>query len=650
MIGIRVALTWYKKCLVALAGLALAATARASDADIVAARDAAQRGNVKALETLSARTSGHLLESYPAFWLLMATLDKASPEVIRDFLARHADGPLADTLRREWLRGLGAARQWDAFRQEYPALAQEDVEITCYSLQERVESGDAEVLRETRQLWLSGREAPASCTPPFEAAAREHLIGSPEVWERIRRLLAAGLVKDARRANAFLAGKEQMNEKALERAQANPGRYLSGEKSRHPTRATRELLLFAISRLARENPEEAAAQLRLRAAVLGTDDTRYGWAQIAHAAAQALDPRALEWFAEAGEGPFTAAQLRWKVRSALRAGDWPSVRAAVNLMSPEEARAPAWRYWLARALAEEGARPASEAILKSLAGEHHFYGLLAAEDLSVVATPAWTVVPVTEEDIARVRAIPAVGRAIALYRLDLNAEAFREWIFGLRAMDDRGLLAASEVAAQAGLPDRAIGAADRTTSFHDFTRRYPVAHQEPLAAAARQWHVDEALLFGIIRQESRFNAAARSRAGAVGLMQLMPATARWVARQIPVQPYRPALLAQPEINVTMGAYYFHRVLADLRDPVLATAGYNAGPGRAKRWRGAKPLEGAIYVESIPFDETRDYVKKVMTNTWFYTHRLTGRAASLRTLMGTVPGREARDAADVASIP
>ena len=648
-------MTFFKNCLLALACLALscpalAAAAPGSDADILAARDAAQRGNLKALESLRARTAGHPLESYPAYWLLAATLDKATPEAVRAFLAKHADGPLADALRREWLRSLGAAQQWDLFRQEYPALAQEDIEITCYSLHERLARGDAEALREARALWLAGREAPASCMPPFEAAARERLIGPPEAWERIRKLLAAGLANDARRANAFLSAKEQMNEKALAHAQADPGRYLAGEKSRIPTRATHELLLFAVARLARARPDEAAKHLQAHAAVLGPDDARCGWAQIGYAAAQMHHPRALEWYEQAGEGPFTDAQLQWKARAALRAGDWAAVRAAVNLMSPEEAREPAWRYWLARALAKEGARPAAEATLKPLARERHFYGLLAAEDLGTVENPDWSARPVTEEEIARVRAIPAVGRAIALYRLEMNQEAFREWVFGLRAMDDRGYLAASEVAAQAGLADRAIGAAERTASLHDLARRYPTPHRESLAAASRQWNVDEALIFGIIRQESRFNAAARSRAGAMGLMQLMPATARWVAKQIPVQPYRPALLAQPEVNVAMGTYYFHRVLADLNDPVLATAGYNAGPGRAKRWRDAKPLEGAIYAESIPFNETRDYVKKVMANAWFYSHRLTGRTASLRALMGTVPGRGANEAASVVALP
>jgi soluble lytic murein transglycosylase len=131
-------------------------------------------------------------------------------------------------------------------------------------------------------------------------------------------------------------------------------------------------------------------------------------------------------------------------------------------------------------------------------------------------------------------------------------------------------------------------------------------------------------------------------------MQLMPATARWVARQIPVQPYRHDMLARPETNILMGTYYFRRVLDDLGHPILAAAAYNAGPGRARRWRDEGPLEGAVYIETIPFNETRDYVKKVFANSWFYRHRLDGRGASLRQLLGTVAGRASDAAGAIAS--
>ncbi len=183
--------------------------------------------------------------------------------------------------------------------------------------------------------------------------------------------------------------------------------------------------------------------------------------------------------------------------------------------------------------------------------------------------------------------------------------------------------------------------------LHDYAQRYPTPHREALAAAARQWGIDEALVYAIIRQESRFMPQARSRVGAMGLMQLMPATARWVARQIPVQPFNTAMLVQPEMNLHMGSYYFGRVLSDLGNSLLATAAYNAGPGRARRWRDERPLEGAIYAETIPFNETRDYVKKVLTNTWFYSYRLGG-VASMRKIVGTVPGRSG-DPADASAL-
>ena len=158
-----------------------------------------------------------------------------------------------------------------------------------------------------------------------------------------------------------------------------------------------------------------------------------------------------------------------------------------------------------------------------------------------------------------------------------------------------------------------------------------------------------ARLLGLVRQESRFITNAKSSAGARGLMQLMPATARWMARRIGLRDAS-SRVAEVDTNVTLGTGYLRHVLDSLGHPLLASAGYNAGPGRARRWRDAKPLEGAIYAETIPFNETRDYVKKVMANAWFYTHRLTGKPASLRGLMGTVPGKMAGEAATVAAIP
>ncbi|MEP7070565.1 MAG: transglycosylase SLT domain-containing protein, partial [Usitatibacter sp.] len=464
-------------------------------------------------------------------------------------------------------------------------------------------------------------------------------ITEPEVWERIRRHLATGNLKEAKRANALLPLRASLVEKTLEHISADPGSFLAREKfGQNLTRASQETLVFAIERLARSKPDEVAERLSQIGPRLDAATLQHAWGQVAWQAALAHHPRALEWYALAGNAPLTDTQVAWKTRAAMRAGDWKQVLASIQSLSAEEAREPNWRYWRARALRVSGAGEGADALLKGLAGMQSFYGILAAEELGVSIAPEWNGWRPAQADLARVGALGGIQRALALYRLGLDNEALREWQWAIRGLDDRRVLAAAELARIANEPGRAINTAERTVLIHDFAQRFPTPHRDALGAAARQWDLDEALVYGIVRQESRFMPEARSRVGATGLMQLMPATARWVARQISLAPFRPEMLVRPEVNLQMGAYYFRRVLNDLGHPILATAAYNAGPGRARRWRDERALEGAIYAETIPFNETRDYVKKVFANAWFYRHRLTGKSGTMRDMLGTVPGR------------
>jgi soluble lytic murein transglycosylase len=645
-------LTFIKSVSVAVCALAIAASAPAraqpaADTDVLAARDALLRGNWKAIEALRPRFAGHVLEAYPTYWLLSGNLDRADPREIQAFLTRYATGPLVESLRREWLKSLGASGSWDLFRAELPRLLADDVEITCYSFQDRLARGDAEAPGEARALFLAGNEAPASCDPVFAFLAANRALTEAQVWDRLRKLLAAGLVRDAKRTNALLPARQALNEKMLDRATADPGGYLARERSQLPSRQAKELVLFAVERLARSKSDEAAERLAQFAPRLGAD-VGYAWGQLAWQAAMNHNPRTLEWYALAAGTPLTDSQATWRVRAALRAGEWKEVLKSIQALPAEEAREPAWRYWRARALRALGAGEAADGLLRGLAGQPNFYSLLASDELGIAVTPEWNGFRPLVADLDRVRALDGIQRALALYQIGLDNEALREWLWAIRGLDDRDLLAAAEVARIAKEPDRAINTANKTLQLHDYAQRYPTPHREALSTAARLWSLDEAMMYAIIRQESRFMADARSRVGAMGLMQLMPATARWVARQIPVKPFQTDMLLQPELNVNMGTYYFKRVLADLGDPILATAAYNAGPGRARRWRDAKPLEGAIYAETIPFNETRDYVKQVFTNAWFYRNRLTGKPASLKQILGTVPGRNADGAAIAAS--
>jgi peptidoglycan lytic transglycosylase len=649
------ALTFIKMLAAAALGAALAAphAARAqssADADVLGAKEAALRGNVKALETFRARLMGHVLEAYPQYWLLAGSVERADPKDVQAFLVRYSATPLAESLRREFLRALGAAQSWDLFRLEYPLMTGEDVEITCYAFQERLARGDAEVAAEARALFVSGRDSAAACDPVFAALAANGTVTENEAWARLRVLAASGNVREAKRVAALLPARRAPHDKDIDRVARDPARWLAHEKVRALDRATQELVVLAIARVARGKPDEAAERLSAWAPRLPADAVAFAWGQVAWQGALAHHPSALDWYARAKDATLDDAQVAWRARAALRAGDWKQALAAIQALSPQEQREPTWRYWRARALRALGEKDAAEQLLRTLAAENHYYGILAAEEVGIARAPDWKGGwRPAQADLERVRAFDGIQRALELYRLGLDNDAVREWQWSIRGFDDRDLLTAAEIARQSRVADRAISTAERTVQLHDFAQRYPTPHRDALEAAARQWDLDEATVYALVRQESRFNPEARSRVGAVGLMQLMPATARWVAKQIPVQPFRPQMLVSPEVNAQMGSYYFRRVLTALGSPLLATAAYNAGPGRARRWRDERPLEGAIYVETIPFNETRDYVRKVFANAWYYHHRLTGKVASLHDMLGTVPGL-AGDADVAASIP
>jgi soluble lytic murein transglycosylase len=230
-------------------------------------------------------------------------------------------------------------------------------------------------------------------------------------------------------------------------------------------------------------------------------------------------------------------------------------------------------------------------------------------------------------------------RTLDLYRMGLREEAAKEWSVAVRKLDDKQLLVASVIASRNEMYDRSINAADRTVMLHDFSLRYPAPYRDSLQGRIQENNLEEAWVYGLMRQESRFVTQAKSNVGAAGLMQVMPATARWIAQRLGMKDYRKVIISQLDTNLKLGTYYMKNVLSSLgNNPVLASAAYNAGPGRARQWRADTPLEGAIYVESIPFDETRDYVKKVMSNTVYYA-KLFGQATpSLKQRLGVIEGK------------
>jgi len=281
----------------------------------------------------------------------------------------------------------------------------------------------------------------------------------------------------------------------------------------------------------------------------------------------------------------------------------------------------------------------ANSLFAMLSTERHFYGWLAQEELeaSLRAQPI-EYVP-TDEDIDAFAKSEPVKRAEALQRLDMRWEAKLEWAVATDNLSDEQLIAAAEYAAKQKWYDLAVLTADKTKNVHNFNLRYPTPYRDLMQPAATDQALDEAWVYGIIRQESRFMHYAKSGVGAAGLMQVMPATAKWVAGKIGWANYHHGMLHDLDTNISLGTYYM-RYTADMFNgqETMATAAYNAGPSRAKKWMANMPLEGAIYAETIPFSETRNYVKKVMANAHIYSRRLGLTNIPLKKRLGMIPAK------------
>jgi soluble lytic murein transglycosylase len=656
---------------VAVLVLALGATAMAQpparrgetlsgDAAVLAAREAMAAGDRARLATAAAAIGEHPLKSYGEFWQLQlrlraergegaAAVDRAAT----DFIERHPRTYVADRIRLDWLLNLGARREFETLQRERsPLVWGDDAQLRCYEgLARYATQGRTKALAgEARVLLLATREsATEGC-----AALADTLIAEGQLspWTRLRMLIEHNQLATARRAAAAVP--------AAETAQAvqileQPERWLATHE-RRLTRQQIEPAIVALSRLARDDVEKAARFASSLNLHLSPEQRGLVWGRIGHMAAVKLMPEAVDWYRHGGEQVGVAPEtvrvdevLEWQARAALRAGDWKMVRSAVERMPTPLADDPAWIYWRGRALAAGGEREAAEQQFARIADRYEFYGKLAAEELGrgVVLPPV--AATVTAEELAPIEANAGFRRALAFYQLGLRIDGHREWNWQIGVaneggrMTDRQMLAAAEFARRNGVIDRMISTSERTRQEFDFAQRFPSPYRDRLEAHARAAGLESTWVYGLIRQESRFIEDIRSSAGASGLMQLMPATARWVARKVGMSGYTPAQVTEVDVNLRLGTSYLKMVLDDLDGhQALASAAYNAGPGRPRAWRAALPraVEGAIFAETIPFNETRDYVKKVMSNTVIYAALFDERAPTLKQRLGTVAPKSA----------
>ena len=639
---------------------AMANTAARAQEALLEMQQAFRKGDERRVSSLLPQVRGHALEPLAAYWALRLRLDTAPEAEIQAFLQRHAGTYYEDRLRNDWLLQLGKRRDWPAVAAEWPRYRmRDDREARCYALAADAILSRSEVTQEALRLWLAQREADDGCTWLVEHLHSGRKVQSLDLWRKARMAMDANRPRAVRDAVGIEAPRfaEQVGP-----IHADPARYLD-QRILAITRNRKELAVLALIRLAASDPDQAAQKLERRwEAQLSAEERNWTWAVIGKQAAQRLQDNAAQYFAKVQQPQdLNDDLLIWKIRAALRAGQWSQVLAATSALSPESQKDPAWVYWRARALmATAGTQPGrqqeAQQLLRSMAGVRGFYEQLALEELGQrISMPPRPLAPSAQE-MAAAQANPGLQRALLAISIGLRPEGTREWNYTTNlhtpgGMNDRELLAASALACERQVWDRCINASERTRELFDFEQRFPLPMRETVLRRSGDIGLDPAYVYGLIRQESRFIMDARSHVGAAGLMQVMPATARWTARKIGLNNFRPEQITEQEVNVQIGTGYLKLVLDDFGGSMpLAAAAYNAGPSRSRRWRNGPELEAAIWAENIPFAETRDYVKKVLSNTTNYAAILTGQPQSLKARLGTVGPRSSSAGPENTDLP
>lgn len=609
-----------------------------------------QRDNRK-LAALLPQARGSLLEPWAAYWEISARLDEAPVREIQDFMTRYSGSYQEDKLRNEWLLKMGRDRDWTSFNREHPKFRMnDDRSVRCYSLLADHLSGGTNVNEQVRATWLSLKDADEGCASAAQQLLKDHSIMPHTAWLRAR----LGMENDRLRVATQAVG--LLNESWVKTVNAiylNPGKYLN-DKLTALRPQTRELVSLALIRQAYLDPEEAAAEvekLRWRAQ-LTKEERSWIYGVIGKRAAQRLSNDAPTYFAKAQVQHLHEDHLAWMARAALRTGRWTQVTEAIAAMPDTMRQDPTWVYWRARALMiqaqTESGRAESLRLLESIASPRGFYEQLALEELGQRITTPPRPESLTPEEREAARQNQGLARALYAIQIGMRSEGVREWNYSTNlhvrgGLDDRSMLAAADLACRAEVWDRCINSSERTKASTDQEQRFPMPFKAAVLARTKQIGLDPAFVYGLIRQESRFIMDAQSHVGASGLMQVMPATAKWTAKKIGLNDFRASDINDRDTNIAIGTGYLKLVLDNFGGSMpMAAAAYNAGPNRPRTWRGqagAATLEGAIWAENVPFTETRDYVKKVLSNATNYAALITGQPQSLKARLGTVGPKE-----------
>jgi soluble lytic murein transglycosylase len=576
-------------------------------------------------QQLKGRLADYPLLPYLQYQEIVNTLERQSPDNIRKTLTALSGTPLQHQLLNRWLALLADEGLWHS----YLSFSQPGGSVVrqCHRLQAQIKTGKRQqAFASVPKLWLSGTSQPSACDPVFEAWIAAGELTQDLVWQRVALAMKRGKTRLANYLKRFLSRQESKWVEQWLRLYNAPRRVVRLSTAvDHPM--LDEMATQAIKRLAWRDVDAAyGAWIRLSRDLAFADwqhlqVVRSLMGQLSRQESQ-LQSRQITALLPKQYLHLDSTLAEKQLQHALQSGDWQLVLLTVEGLPKQEQQHERWRYWKARALISLGRAETGEVILKALSGDRSYYGFLAAQQLGDRPKLLHERLDADSRLMQRLLQNPALQRARELHHLGRPLAARREWNIAMRQRSDDELRAAARLAEQWDWPSQVILTLARLRQWNDLEMRFPLAHQHEITALAQDAGIDKAWIYAIMRQESAFMQDAKSPVGARGLMQLMPKTATSVAKELQLAIPNPDALYQPELNLKLGTGYLNKIFRRLQEnPVLATAAYNAGPWRVLNWLPKQTQAADIWIETVPFRETREYLKRVLAYTVIYNYRL-----------------------------
>ena len=594
-----------------------------------AAQRALRLGHTQTYHRLEKQLRDYPLHSYLKLNEYTRGLYHLPTSKIKTFINENAGTPVATRLRHRWLNSLARRGKWKLFISNY--YPNNDRRMQCYFARALLKTGQQDkAFAVLEGLWLTGKSLPRQCDSSINSWHKSGQLSNELVWQRIHLTMRAGRSRLARYLGRYLPKNERFWISMWSKIRRDPA-YLVKAHQYFPENARPKMLRWMIAdglaRMARKDPQKAAPlwQSLESAYPFEVQERERILRRLAIALLKDNSDEARDWIEKLDIKLVDDKLSSWHVITAIRDQDWSSALSWINRLSPEVQQKPKWLYWRARALEAVGELDEARSYYLVNTDSRNYYGFLAADRIGQVYRLTHRPVGYSNKKLDKLEKIPAILRARELLALRRAADARREWNYAVGRMSHPQMLIAARLASEWQWPDRAIQTLAQAKYWDDLELRFPLTHQELVINQAQKQNINPAWAFAVIRQESAFTPDARSHAGALGLMQLMPRTARLIARKLRIRmrSTRKALL-NINTNVRLGVGFLKRISDRYNGhPVLATAAYNAGPARVKQWlpEAGTRVPADVWVEMVPFSETRDYLKRVLTYTVIYEKRL-----------------------------